>query len=358
MKPIKVLLLPKYGRLGASSRMRTLQYLPWFADAGIQVTTHSLISDDMLQKKYDEGGYRRGELFLGYWERCKLLVQRHKFDVIWIEKEALPWLPAWLELALLRNVPYVLDYDDAIFHNYDKHNNPWVRRLYGQRLDHLMKAATLVVGGNDYLAQRARNAGAPWVEVLPTVIDLERYYCRTDRVKDDMIRMVWIGSPSTARYLQVLREPLQLLAKNHNLELRVIGGGAVDLPDVDVKVLPWSEETEVDNILACDIGIMPLLDSPWELGKCGYKLIQYMACGLPVIASNVGANAEIVKHGENGFLVNTAQEWFIALDTLLKDHLLRTQMGRMGRKHVEQKYCIQKTSVQMVSLLRTVASNH
>jgi glycosyltransferase involved in cell wall biosynthesis len=354
MKSIKVLLLIKYGRLGASSRLRALQYLPWLADAGIQITTHSLISDDMLQEKYDVGGYSSGELLSGYVKRLKLLVQRHNFDVIWIEKEALPWMPAWLELALLRNVPYVLDYDDAVFHHYDKHRNPWVRRLYGHRLDHLMKTAALVVGGNEYLAQRARDAGAPWVEILPTVIDLERYRCRTDLV-NDVTRIVWIGSPSTVGYLQILKEPLKALAKRYDFELRVIGGGTVDMPGVQIKSVDWSEETEVDSILTCDIGIMPLLDSLWERGKCGYKLIQYMACGLPTVASNIGVNAEIVLEGETGFLVSTTQEWFSALDTLLKDPALRVRMGRMGRQRVEHEYCIQQTGTKMAELLHNVA---
>jgi glycosyltransferase involved in cell wall biosynthesis len=354
MKSIKVLLLPRYGRVGASSRLRSLQYLPVLADAGVQVTTQALITDDMLQDKYDVGGYRFGELLLGYLTRLKLLTQRHNFDVIWIEKEALPWMPAWLEIALLRNVPYVLDYDDAVFHNYDKHRNPWIRRLYGHRLDHLMKSAALVVGGNDYLAQRARDAGAPWVEILPTVIDLERYRCRTDLV-NDVTRIVWIGSPSTVGYLQILKEPLKALAKLHDFELRVIGGGAVDMPGVQIKSVAWSEETEAESILTCDIGIMPLLDSPWERGKCGYKLIQYMACGLPTIASNIGVNAEITLDGETGFLASTSQEWFTALDTLLNDQALRIQMGRIGRQRVEREYCIQQTGTKMAELLHTVA---
>lgn len=359
MKAVKVLALTKYGRLGASSRMRSLQYLPWFEQTGLQVMVQPLLTDELLQARYKHGGYGFS-LLRAYVCRLRALMARQQFDVVWIEKEALPWWPLWLELALLRSVPYVLDYDDAIFHNYDQHSSRWVRRLFGRRLDGLMAQATLVVGGNHYLAQRARDAGAPWVEVVPTVIDLVRYPSQPQAlvapsVDGDLPRIVWIGSPSTVRYLQLIREPLQVLAARQPFVLRVIGGGAVDLPGVQVEVVLWSEATEVENISACQVGVMPLLDSMWERGKCGYKLIQYMACNLPVVASGVGVNPEIVRHGENGFVANTADEWVASLSKLLQSASLRRQMGAAGRHRIENEYCIQKTGPRTAQLLRSAA---
>lgn len=360
MKKIKVLVLTKYGRLGASSRLRSLQYLPWYEQAGLQVTAQPLLSDEFLSRRYQRGSYAVWSLLKAYARRLRILLARRQFDVVWIEKEALPWFPLWLELALLRDVPYVLDYDDAVFHNYDQHANAWVRRLLGRRLDGLMAQATLVVGGNHYLAQRARDAGAPWVEVVPTVIDLVRYPSQPQMLAAPLVegalpRVVWIGSPSTVRYLQLLREPLQALSARQPFVLRVIGGGVVDLPGVQVEVVPWTEATEVENISACQVGVMPLLDSLWERGKCGYKLIQYMACGLPVVASGVGINPEIVRHGENGFVADTHQDWVDALGKLLADSSLRVAMGASGRRRVENEYCIQKTGPRMAQLLRSTA---
>ena len=365
LNAIKVLALTKYGRLGASSRMRSLQYAPWFRQAGLEVTAQSLISDELLAARYQHGNYGFS-LLRAYADRLRALMARQQFDLVWIEKEALPWWPLWLELALLRGVPYVLDYDDAIFHNYDQHPNSWVRSVFGRRLDGLMARAALVVGGNNYLAQRARDSGARWVEVLPTVIDLTRYPSKPpDSTTAHMPlmatvglpRIVWIGSPSTVRYLQLIREPLQALAARQPFVLRVIGGGAVNLPGVQVEVLPWAEATEVESISDCQVGVMPLLDSLWERGKCGYKLIQYMACGLPVVASGVGVNPEIVRNGENGFLADTPPEWVNALGNLLSDSALRMQMGAMGRQRVENEYCIQKTGPRMAQLLRSVSRN-
>ena len=361
---VKVLVLTKYDRLGASSRMRSLQYLPWFEQAGLQVTVQPLLSDEFLSHRYQQGTYDVWSLLNAYATRLRALMARRQFDVVWIEKEALPWCPLWLELALLCGVPYVLDYDDAIFHNYDQHANSWVRRLFGRRLDGLMARASLVVGGNHYLAQRARIAGAPWVEVVPTVINLMRYPYALETsatalaaspFADGLPRIVWIGSPSTVRYLQLIREPLQALAARQPFVLRVIGGGAVDLSGVQVEVVAWVEATEVENISACQVGVMPLLDSVWERGKCGYKLIQYMACGLPVVASAVGVNPEIVHHGENGFVANTADEWVTSLGKLLQSSSLRQQMGAAGRNRVEKEYCIQKTGFRTAQLLRLAA---
>jgi glycosyltransferase involved in cell wall biosynthesis len=360
LKGIKVLALPKYGHFGASSRLRLTQYLPWLQQERLQVTVFPLLPDELLLARYQKGSYRLWPLLRAYSSRWRALLRRRNFDVLWIEKEALPWLPLWLELALLRGIPYVLDYDDAIFHNYDQHRSAWVRYLFGGRLNRLMAGATLVVGGNSYLAQHARAAGAPWVELVPTVIDLDRYEiapkneAKIDPV-DDFPRIVWIGSPATVHYLQILHEPLRILAARHDYVLRIIGGGAVELPGVRVELLPWSEATEVENISTCDVGVMPLLDSPWESGKCGYKLIQYMACNLPVVASNVGANTEIVQEGENGFLASTPQEWVEALSGLLNNQPLRSRMGRAGRLSVERSYCVQQSGPRMASLLRTSA---
>jgi len=258
---------------------------------------------------------------------------------------------------LLRGVPYALDFDDAVFHNYDLHRLASVRKVFGHRLDGLMDKAALVVAGNCYLAARARAAGAPWVVVLPTVIDLNRYLplvVKPTVSSSQPLRIVWIGSPSTVRYLQLLQEPLQALAKRLPFVLRVIGGN-FSLPGVQVECLPWAEDTEVAALTECDVGVMPLLDSPWERGKCGYKLIQYMACGLPVVASSVGVNPEIVRNGENGYLASSAEEWVSALEALLQSPSLRAQMGVAGRRRVEEEYCIQKTGPLMAQLLRTAA---
>jgi glycosyltransferase involved in cell wall biosynthesis len=353
-------MLTRYGALGASSRLRALQYLPGLLSAGFLVTVQYLLPSEDLQARYLSGQYSVLKLLQNYTKRCQALLKRSQFDVIWIEKEALPWCPLWLERALLRNVPYVLDFDDAIFHNYDQHRMAWVRRVFGGRLDGLMASATLVVCGSPYLAERARDAGAKRVTQLPTAIDLQRYPNSSAKLilplkPRDVARIVWIGTPSTVHYLQMLAEPLQALAKQHKFVFRVIGGGPIDLPGVLLEHLPWSEYTEVAHISDCDVGVMPLVDSPFEWGKCGYKLIQYMACSLPVVASPIGVNMQIVQPGVNGFLANTPAQWQDALGQLLQDRALSSKMGFAGRLEVEQTYCIQHTGPKMAAILRSAA---
>lgn len=353
---MNLLVLTKYGRLGASSRMRYFQYLPWFQQSGLQVTFQSLLPDEFLSARYKSGSYSFLSLLKAYVQRLNALMSHKSFDVVWIEKEALPWAPVWFELGMLRGVPFVLDYDDAIFHNYDQHRRAWVRSFFGRRLDVLMAHSTLVLGGNSYLAQRALAAGAPWVEVVPTVIDLERYPAPyMPHIFCDKPRIVWIGSPTTAAYLQLICEPLQALASRQPFILRVIGGGAIELPGVHVEVLPWAESTEVESISGCQVGVMPLQDSLWERGKCGYKLIQYMACSLPVVASAVGVNPEIVRHGQNGYLATSPAEWLTALENLLSNASLRETMGAAGRRRVEVDYCIQSTGPRVAHMLRLAA---
>ena len=348
---MNLFILTRYGGLGASSRMRFLQFLPWLEKENMVYNVSELISDSKLKRSYQNQGYSFLDLLQSYVIRIQKMTLVSQYDLIWIEKEALPWLPAWFERYLLRNKSYVLDYDDAIFHNYDQHRLKWVRYFLGRRIDHLMANATLVTVGNPYLAQRAKDAGAKWVEIIPTVVDLNRYPLKKLNVKKNQepLRIVWIGSPSTMKFLKILEVPLAELSQHFNFKLRVIAGSGIHLSGVDVEFVAWSHETEVDSIQACDIGVMPLIDSDWERGKCGYKLIQYMACSLPVVASPVGVNCEIVS--DNGYLAETTEEWVRALTELFENQELRHQMGEKGRNRVEVEYCIQQVAPKLAHLL-------
>lgn len=330
-----------------------LQYLPALNEAGFEVQVQEMFDNQTLSARYQRGSYGWATVLRAYGERVKQLWDRKQFNLIWIEKEALPWLPSSLDRWLLSGVPYVLDFDDGVFPHYDQHRLAPVRWLLGKRIDRLMADAALVICGNDYLANRARQAGALWVEQLPTVIDLDRYQV-SERPSNNQPRIVWIGSPSTVKYLKLLAEPLQTLAKSIPFTLRVIGG-QFELGGVNVECIPWWEDTEVRDIAECDIGIMPLANTQWELGKCGYKLIQYMSCGLPVVASPVGVNTTIVKHGHSGFLAKNPPDWVESLSRLLSDPTLGRTMGQAGRMTVEQSYCLQVTAPSLVKWLHEVA---
>jgi len=350
---MKVLILTRYGNLGASSRLRFFQYLPFLKENGLDCTVQVFFDDEMLLNKYKNGNYSPYEIVKIYAKRIFQILKKERFDLLWIEKEALPYFPTWFERSLLNGIPYVLDYDDALFHNYDLHSSQMVRNFLGRRIDRIMASARLIIAGNEYIAKRARDSGAKWTEIIPTAIDLDRYTsCPIERDKFIVPKIVWIGSPITAKYIKIIYKSLLALAQQIAFKLVIIGG-KIDLPGIDVEFVDWSEGTEVSKIQACQIGIMPLPDLPIERGKCGYKLIQYMACGLPVVASPVGVNTEIIQDGVNGYLAGTSDEWASALEKLLQDTGLRKRMGEAGRLRVENEYCIQRTGTRLVELLQS-----
>lgn len=355
MKRLKIILFSRYSQLGASSRLRFYQYLPFLKKYSIEVETVPLLNDDYIRDLYSGKGKWKVAIFRAYLHRIGYLFRAKHFDLVWIEKELFPFFPAWGE-ALLNalSVPYIVDYDDAIFHNYDLHPNKLVRFCLGTKIDQVMKRAEAVIVGNDYLGDRARQAGAKRVEYIPTVIDLDRYKVIPKPSREPFI-IGWIGSPVTAGYVQLVQPALTEICKNGQAQVVLVGSGSVELGGVPLKILPWTEENEVADIQNFDVGIMPLPDEPWERGKCGYKLIQYMACGKPVIASPVGVNRQIVEHGVNGFLANNMTNWITALRELRDNVPLREAMGRTGRLEVEKNYCVQVTAPRLAEILRSVA---
>lgn len=349
---MNILLFSRYAQLGASSRLRFYQYLPYLKDLGINVTVAPLLGDDYIRGLYSNNV----SIFLvlkAYINRLRLMRKAGQFDAIWVEKEMLPWVPSWIELGLFSsNVPLVVDYDDAVFHRYDQHKLSVVRNLLGQKIDHVMKRANLVIVGNEYLATRARDAGACRVEILPTVVDITRY-ASEEFVNNPILTIGWIGSPSTAKFLHQVAPALREVSAIRNIQVMAIGANAEQVSDLPIVALPWTEATEVKNIQHFDIGIMPLPDAPFERGKCGYKLIQYMACGKPVIASPVGVNCKIVDVGVDGFLATTQSDWFAALIKLVDNSGLRKKMGAAGRQKVETEYSLQVTAGRLADLLKS-----
>lgn len=332
------------------------QYLPALQAGGVSGHVIPLFSNDYLQHRYKTGRGQAKDVALAFLHRLRALIGVRDFDLAIIEYELLPYFPAVLEPLLGRmGVPYVADYDDALFHQYDEHSNPWVRGLLGGKIAHVMRGAQLVTVGNSYLADYARRVGARRVEIVPTVVDLERY-SRGQEVGSGVrpFTIGWIGSPATTKYLRSIAPALRAVVNQHGVRVHLVGSGPIAVEGIDAEVLPWAEETEFADIRRFDVGIMPLPDEPWARGKCGLKLIQYMACGLPVVASPVGANREIVEHGVNGFLAETQEEWVQALSLLMSDSSLRRRMGDAGRSKVEAHYSLQKTGPRFCFLLKSV----
>jgi glycosyltransferase involved in cell wall biosynthesis len=355
---MKVLLFTRYSRSGASSRLRYYQYLPFLNAQGVDVDVYPLFGEKYL-KRLNAGQPQNPALILSaYLRRIFLLFSCRPYDVLWLEYEALPWLPDWMEKILGRGqIPYVVDYDDAIFHRYDHHPQQWVRSLLGRKIDAVMRNARLVIAGNTYLSEKAVQSGATWVECLPTVVDANRYHLKPFS-NSRLFTIGWIGSQTTVAYLEPLYAVLGRLSQHSKIRLVLVGGYPKNIPSAfPVECRPWSEETEAAQILDFDVGVMPIPDEPWAYGKCGYKLIQYMACGLPVVASRVGANIQIVKDGVNGYLAETDNHWELALRALRESPELRQRMGSQGRRDVEAHYSLQVAAPRLAKLIRASSSN-
>ena len=349
----RVLLLARYSHKGASSRLRTLQYVDELSRRGFDFTIDSLLDDAYLDDLYAGRRVAWLPVVRAYGRRAALRSSLDRYDAVWLEKEAFPWLPAIAERWLLRgDTPLVVDYDDAIFHRYDAHRSALVRRVFGDKIDAVMRAAAVVVAGNDYLADRARRAGAGRIEIVPTAVDVDRYAVRELREATTPFTIGWIGTPHTARYLVDIAAVLRRLAQARDVRFVFVGCPPGLELGIEYEARPWSEATEVDDLRAFDVGVMPLRDAPFERGKCGYKLIQYMACGVPVVASPVGVNTTIVRPGTNGYLAATETQWCDALEALRADAARAREMGLRGRALVEAQYSTRAVVARLEGILR------
>jgi glycosyltransferase involved in cell wall biosynthesis len=189
---------------------------------------------------------------------------------------------------------------------------------------------------------------------LPTVVDASRYL-PAKHVRGREFIVGWIGSPSTAPYLVELVGPLQQMGREGPVRLVVIGGKAPVISGIEVDEVPWSEDTEVALINGFDVGVMPLPNDDWARGKCAFKLIQYMACGIPVIGSPVGANSDVVNP-DCGFLANSEHEWLSALRQLRDNCGLASEMGQAGRERVVRHYSLQRNLPVLAEVIYRAAN--
>lgn len=349
---MKVLFLTKYTALGASSRMRTYQYMASYRAAGIECVVKPFFNDAYLRRFYNG---KRGGFFVFYFyiRRLIVLLSVFKYDKVYIEKEIFPYLPSFAEYLLhLFNKEYIVDYDDAIFHNYDRNPKFLLRKLLKNKIDSVMKYATVVIAGNHYLAKRAVAAKARKIVIIPTVVDLARYKIAPSKNQGRIV-LGWIGTKSTfEKHLLFAKDWLIKAQELFDIELHIIGITENEMfLGNKVRYLAWTQESEVADLAKIDIGIMPLRNSPWEEGKCAYKIIQYLASGKPVIASNVGMNSDLCIEGETGFLADTAEEFLNAVETLIKEEQLRYKMGRKGRDLIENKFNTDVTSEKLIKII-------
>jgi glycosyltransferase involved in cell wall biosynthesis len=350
---VRIAAFTKYGRLAASTRQRILQYEPHLEKAGFQLSWFPLLPDDYVRSLSTGETFPKSRILAGYFSRV-LQLRRSSADVLWIHSELLPFFPGSVEKLLIRNgTPIVYDLDDAVFLPNTEEPRAFVMRLLARKLEPMLRSAAACSCGNpnlrDYASQFCRNS-----IVVPTVVDADVYVPRDGPSEKGPPVIGWIGSPSTWRTVRPILPLLQQFVQGGAARFRAVGAGTEAEADrfPGLELVEWSEATEVTEVQGFDIGIMPLRDVPFDRGKSGFKLIQYMACGVPVIASPVGVNCDIVTEGENGLLAADADQWMTTLNRLVADASLRRKLGVNGRGRAVADYSLQAQAPRIVELFR------
>ncbi len=328
---------PRYDQLGASSRYRFFTYYEqWLKqEPAAEILLKPGLSDTYLKKLYRTG---RVPLIRGMFENFRMLMRGISLaEKLIIEYELVPNLPYKYEKLLLGKRPYILNYDDNVWVKYQH------KSALQDKYDQLCRNAAGVIAANTFLYEKVSLLNKN-VILIPTVVDLEKYQA-AQAEKSAVFTAAWIGSPVTYCYLEKHLEMLQKVFGNDETQLLVIADENLQhtrpLQGVNARYVTWSEENEINYLKECHIGIMPLCDDEFSRGKSAFKLLQYQAAGLPLAASPVGENKNVVIDGENGFLADSPEEWLKIITLLRSDQFLYEKCQRVSRQRAYE-YSLQK----------------
>ncbi|HEX7955643.1 MAG TPA: glycosyltransferase, partial [Pyrinomonadaceae bacterium] len=313
-----------------SQRYRIEQWEPLLGERGVEITYRAFESAELNAVLYQPGrmATKMRHVASALARRARDVRDARDFDAVYVLREAALLGPPVFERMLARSgVPFVFDFDDAVFERYVSPANGYLSYLkFPGKTRTVCRLAAHVTAGNEYLAAYARRVN-PNVTVVPTTVDTARYTVAS-RPPNEVPVVGWTGSYSTLQHLLTLAGALRRLAERERFRLRVIGApnaaaGASALEGLDVEWLPWRAETEVEDLRPLDVGVMPLPEDRWSKGKCGMKALQYMGLAIPAVCSPVGVNTDIISDGENGMIAASEGEWVEKLGLLLRDPLLR-----------------------------------
>ena len=363
-RTIRILVVSPIPEEGAGCRFRIAHYIPYLEANGFDVTLISLFSTDFFRLVYRPGHLAsKAMTFAGLALKHLWALRRaRRYDVIFIYRELFPVGPAWVEWLLARlGPPIVFDFDDAIFLPSVSEANRLIAALkMPSKVATIVRSSAHTVVGNDYLAAYARQFSDA-VTTIPTCVDTTKFTPDPgSRIPGPVLPVLgWIGSPTTASYIRGLGPVLQRVAAQHPFLLSVSGTGEpVAIPGVRVENPSWALDGEIDLFRNCDIGVYPLVDDAWAKGKCGFKAIEFMACGVPVVASAVGVNREIIEDGVNGFLATTDNEWVEKLGRLIAEPELRARLAAAGRRTIEERYSLHVNAPKLADVLSRAARRH
>lgn len=258
-------------------------------------------------------------------------------QIIIIQRELLRIGPPILEKIISKINPNIIyDIDDADFH---------MRGIFydHKKIQKIMKLSRIIFVGNQYLGDYAKNY-CRIVKIIPTLIDTGRYKIRDLKTykKSSKYILGWVGTPRSLENLKLIVKPIKILSKKFPIELNIISNKIIELGNIPIRFTKWTLKEEISNLNTIDIGIMPLYDNPYNRGKCGFKLLQYMALGIPTVASPVGVNKQIIKHGENGLLAYNSKEWIKSIQILIENYNIYKKIHANSITKVFESYSFNK----------------
>jgi glycosyltransferase involved in cell wall biosynthesis len=357
--PKKILFLVPYpvGE-SPSQRFRFEHFFSTLRERGHSFKVQSFLDSQNWQIFFKPGKplSKLWAILLGFARRWAALVQAPFYDFIFIHREAAPVGPPVIEwiLAKVLRRKIIYDFDDAIWLT-DRRTEPFLFRLikWRSKIASICKWSYRISCGNQYLMDFASNFNAR-VFYTPTVVDTTDWHnpglYNPQKMANDVV-IGWTGTHSTLKYLADLVPVLQQIESRHpQVRILVVADRRPDFELQSLQFVAWNKDTEVEDLLKMDIGIMPLPDDEWAKGKCGFKALQYMALEIPAVVSPVGVNTEIVDDGRTGFIATTPQDWTTALTRLIEDAVLRKSFGASARKEIEARYSVSSSAASFMSL--------
>jgi glycosyltransferase involved in cell wall biosynthesis len=337
-----------------SQRFRFEQYFEYLEKSGISYEIKPFLSNGIWNILYLPGRFAKKAFGIigGIIKRFFLLFRLNKYDFIFIHREATPIGPAFFEFiaSKILKKKIIYDFDDAIWiPNYSESNKIFSFLKGYANVKHICKWAYKVSCGNEYLCHFAK-AFSKNVVYNPTTIDTQNYHNKVKNQQTEKFVIGWTGSHSTIRYLYDLIPVIEKLEKEFEFEFLVISDIGPELNLKSLRFVKWEKETEIDDLLSMNVGIMPLKDDKWANGKCGFKALQYMSLGIPALVSPVGVNKRIVDHGLNGFICSSAHEWEEALRKLLTDRELLKTLSTNTRIKIENFYSVNSNKENFIAL--------
>jgi len=345
----------------AGQRLKYEQFFDHWIENGYEIEISSFMDLEMWDVVYTKGNFLKKVLgaIRGYVRRTKDILRLKKFDVVYVFMWVTPFGTSFFErLFRFLSIKLIYDIEDNAMMPQSSSLNPLIKILKGSgKIKFLIREADHVITSSPFLNNDCLKLNKKKSSIfISDAIDIKRYFLKNSYTNKNIVVIGWTGTFSSMMYLDLLKNVFLELNQRVKFKLRIIGNFKYDLPGIDLEVIQWTKENEIEDLQAIDIGIYPLTQDKWVLGKSGLKALQYMALGLPTVATNIGTTPSIISHMENGWLVKTEEEWVVALESLVNNPDLRTKIGAEARKKIIESYSLEIIQDKYLSILNKLTS--